>query len=120
MGEKIDNWQEWTGSALVGVAITGYLYSQYASKPIGAPAESVAGGSGLAATEPLLANDAAAAGLDRAMRTASSAVPVLNGSRKKAALSEAGVAATPGSLPSLSFKRYLKPTCLDVPSVQEV
>ncbi len=122
MGEKIDNWQEWTGSALVGVAITGYLYKQYASRASSGAAEAVDNADAAAAAEPLLANSGNAAGAGMA-RAASTSVPMagrLGGRMVSGSLDQAAIAATPGSMPSLSFRRYVRPTSFNVPRVQEV
>lgn len=104
MGERINNWQEWTGSAIVALAITGYLIHQYfAASAAGSPASdhllSLTPDSAL--TDPLLLaelNEITIGG----GRTISSALPVLAPPSRN--VDEAAIAATPGSLPSFSFK----------------
>lgn len=113
MGERIQNWQEWAGSAVVALAITYYLYCQYNSKPdepTDAPAglaEEANGGP----SEPLLSAAAAEAPISRA-------VPVAR--RNSHALDQAALACTPGSLPNLSFRGYLRPSGFNMPNVQGV
>jgi hypothetical protein len=105
MGERINNWQEWAGSAIVALAITGYLINQYfatagaEAAPDAAPLQTA--DSDL--TDPLLLaeqNEITVSGGGRP-GTISSAVPVLARVRS---VNEAAIAATPGSLPSFSFK----------------
>jgi hypothetical protein len=114
MGEKVDNWQEWTGSGLVGVAITGYLYSQYASTHYSDSADSVAG-----APETVALLPDGSVGTAAFERTTTGPVPVTR--QQIAVLDEAVVAATPGSLPpSFSFRRALRPAAYNMPNVQDV
>ena len=110
MGERIDNWEEWAGSAIVTIAITGYLFTQYsAAGPDQAPAPAAAAAPDLAASDladPLLPA-ASEITVSRGGRSqiASAARPVLADLKRGLTLSEAGVAATPGSVPGFSFKR---------------
>ena len=109
MGERIDNWQEWAGSAVVAFAITFYLFCHYKSNPTPEEPSAVGGSS----TEPLLPGPDAAATSEAPI---SRAVPVAR--RNAHALDQAALAATPGSLPSLSFRGYLRPSGFNVPNVQ--
>ncbi len=109
MGERIENWQEWAGSGVVALAITYYLFCQYKGKP---PAEQPAGN---LPTEPLLSGNDAAAATEAPI---SRAVPVAR--RNSHALDQAALVCTPGSMPSLSFRGYLRPSGFNVPNVQGV
>lgn len=112
MGERIDNWEEWAGSAIVTAAITSYLFTQYSAAasqlpgPVAAAAPNLAPAGGDGATDPLLPDLAPSEiTVSRGGRSqiASAARPVLADLRR--GLDEAGVAATPGSVPGFSFKR---------------
>ncbi|BDA50478.1 hypothetical protein COCOBI_16-1540 [Coccomyxa sp. Obi] len=116
MGERIDNWEEWAGSAIVAVAITYYLFCQYKRKPADESASLLPEADG-ATTEALLAAQHGAAAAEPPI---SRAVPVGRRNVNSHALDEAALACTPGSLPNLSFRAYMRPAGSNVPNVQGV
>lgn len=117
MGEQIDNWEEWAGSGVVALAITYYLFCQYKRKPADVSACLSPEADGVT-TEPLLAAEHGAAAAQEP--PISRAVPVARRNVNSHALDEAALACTPGSLPNLSFRAYLRPAGFNVPNVQGV